>query len=66
VQFLCIILVHPFKNLKSCRLYRCGPQTNSRLVLNYGFVDEDNPFDRVAIEVDNLHYAAVLFTVRLV
>uniref|UniRef100_A0A804NGC9 Rubisco LSMT substrate-binding domain-containing protein n=1 Tax=Zea mays TaxID=4577 RepID=A0A804NGC9_MAIZE len=28
----------------------CGPQTNSRLVLNYGFVDEDNPFDRVAIE----------------
>ncbi|RLM99669.1 Rubisco LS methyltransferase, substrate-binding domain [Panicum miliaceum] len=28
----------------------CGPQTNSRLVLNYGFVDEDNPFDRIAIE----------------
>ncbi|CAN6340038.1 unnamed protein product [Urochloa humidicola] len=28
----------------------CGPQTNSRLVLNYGFVDEDNPFDRISIE----------------
>ncbi|KAF8658367.1 hypothetical protein HU200_059415 [Digitaria exilis] len=28
----------------------CGPQTNSRLVLNYGFVDEDNPFDRITIE----------------
>ncbi|AQK96938.1 hypothetical protein Zm00014a_041208 [Zea mays] len=28
----------------------CGPQTNSRLVLNYGFVDENNPFDRISIE----------------
>nr|CAB3463408.1 unnamed protein product [Digitaria exilis] len=39
-----------YYNLKLCRLYRCGPQTNSRLVLNYGFVDEDNPFDRITIE----------------
>ncbi|EMS66279.1 hypothetical protein TRIUR3_22444 [Triticum urartu] len=30
---------------------RCGPQPNSRLLLNYGFVDEDNPYDRIAIEV---------------
>ncbi|TVU51509.1 hypothetical protein EJB05_02941, partial [Eragrostis curvula] len=29
----------------------CGPQPNSRLLLNYGFVDEDNPFDRIIIEV---------------
>ncbi|OEL36364.1 hypothetical protein BAE44_0002616 [Dichanthelium oligosanthes] len=42
-------VVH-LQNLKLCRLYRCGPQTNSRLVLNYGFVDEDNPFDRISIE----------------
>ncbi|KAF7071350.1 hypothetical protein CFC21_076688 [Triticum aestivum] len=28
----------------------CGPQPNSRLLLNYGFVDEDNPYDRIAIE----------------
>ncbi|OAY78829.1 Histone-lysine N-methyltransferase setd3 [Ananas comosus] len=26
----------------------CGPQPNSRLLLNYGFVDEDNPYDRIA------------------
>lgn len=28
----------------------CGPQPNSRLLLNYGFVDEDNPYDRIVIE----------------
>ncbi|KAG6516395.1 ribulose-1,5 bisphosphate carboxylase/oxygenase large subunit N-methyltransferase, chloroplastic-like isoform X1 [Zingiber officinale] len=28
----------------------CGPQPNSRLLLNYGFVDEDNPYDRILIE----------------
>lgn len=28
----------------------CGPQPNSRLLLNYGFVDEDNPYDRLVIE----------------
>uniref|UniRef100_A0A0E0MKY5 Rubisco LSMT substrate-binding domain-containing protein n=1 Tax=Oryza punctata TaxID=4537 RepID=A0A0E0MKY5_ORYPU len=26
----------------------CGPQPNSRLLLNYGFIDEDNPYDRIA------------------
>lgn len=30
---------------------RCGPQPNSRLLINYGFVDEDNSFDRLIIEV---------------
>lgn len=29
----------------------CGPQANARLLLNYGFVDEDNPYDRLSIEV---------------
>ncbi|KAJ8493957.1 hypothetical protein OPV22_015678 [Ensete ventricosum] len=28
----------------------CGPQPNSRLLLNYGFVDDDNPYDRIVIE----------------
>lgn len=30
---------------------RCGPQPNSKLLINYGFVDEDNPYDRVTVEV---------------
>lgn len=29
----------------------CGPQANARLLLNYGFVDEENPFDRLSVEV---------------
>lgn len=27
----------------------CGPQPNSRLLINYGIVDEENPFDKVPI-----------------
>jgi hypothetical protein len=57
VRILCIVFGTCVQDLKLCRLCRCGPQTNSRLVLNYGFVDEDNPFDRIAIEVNNLYYA---------
>ena len=30
---------------------RCGPQPNAKLLLNYGFVDEDNPYDRIIVEV---------------
>lgn len=28
----------------------CGPQPNSKLLINYGFVDEDNSCDRMVIE----------------
>lgn len=28
----------------------CGPQPNAKLLLNYGFVDEDNPYDRIVVE----------------
>jgi hypothetical protein len=33
---------------------RCGPQPNVKLLLNYGFVDEDNPYDRITVEVGRL------------
>ncbi|CAF2347476.1 unnamed protein product [Brassica napus] len=28
----------------------CGPQPNAKLLLNYGFIDEDNPYDRIIVE----------------
>ncbi|XP_047314066.1 actin-histidine N-methyltransferase-like [Impatiens glandulifera] len=28
----------------------CGPQPNSKLLLNYGFVDDDNSYDRLVVE----------------
>ncbi|GAB2210992.1 hypothetical protein Droror1_Dr00016282 [Drosera rotundifolia] len=28
----------------------CGPQPNSRLLLNYGYVDEDNPYNRITVQ----------------
>ncbi|KAL0728133.1 hypothetical protein Bca4012_024226 [Brassica carinata] len=28
----------------------CGPQPNAKLLLNYGFVDEDNLYDRIIVE----------------
>ncbi|KAK9785591.1 hypothetical protein WJX73_004453 [Symbiochloris irregularis] len=29
----------------------CGPQPNGRLLINYGIVDEDNPYDRLSLTV---------------
>ncbi|KAL8098485.1 hypothetical protein AgCh_031304 [Apium graveolens] len=29
----------------------CGPPPNSKLLINYVFVDDDNPYDRIMIEV---------------
>ncbi|KAK4360802.1 hypothetical protein RND71_019754 [Anisodus tanguticus] len=28
----------------------CGPQPNSKLLINYGFVDEENSYDRLVVE----------------
>ncbi|CAN4080431.1 unnamed protein product [Withania somnifera] len=28
----------------------CGPQPNSKLLINYGFVDAENPYDRLMVE----------------
>ncbi|XP_057445661.1 fructose-bisphosphate aldolase-lysine N-methyltransferase, chloroplastic [Lotus japonicus] len=28
----------------------CGPQPNTKLLTNYGFVDEENPYDRLVVE----------------
>lgn len=28
----------------------CGPQPNSKLLLNYGFVDDDNSYDRIVVQ----------------
>ncbi|KAI3754124.1 hypothetical protein L2E82_26300 [Cichorium intybus] len=30
----------------------CGPQPNSKLLINYGFVDEDNSYDHLVVEVN--------------
>lgn len=47
---------------------RCGPQPNSRLLLNYGFVDEDNPHDRLTVEVRNVKgedFSSCIWTILL-
>jgi hypothetical protein len=42
---------------KACNLFcRCGPQPNSKLLINYGFVDEDNSYDRLVVEVKSLFF----------
>ena len=33
-------------------LPRCGPQSNARLLLNYGIVDDANPADGVTLHVE--------------
>lgn len=38
---------------------RCGPQPNSKLLINYGFVDEDNSYDRMVVEVNFCTYSSV-------
>lgn len=28
----------------------CGPQPNARLLINYGIVDEENPYDKLPLQ----------------
>ncbi|XP_052197536.1 uncharacterized protein LOC127804665 [Diospyros lotus] len=44
-----LVIDRPFKAGESIVVW-CGPQPNSRLLLNYGFVDEDNTYDRIVVE----------------
>ncbi|XP_077211929.1 uncharacterized protein LOC143847124 [Tasmannia lanceolata] len=44
-----LVVDRPYKAGDSIVVW-CGPQPNSRLLLNYGFVDEDNPYDRILVE----------------
>ena len=41
----------------------CGPQPNGRLLINYGIVDEGNPYDRLALTV-TLPLADPLYTLK--
>jgi hypothetical protein len=41
----------------------CGPQPNSRLLINYGIVDETNPYDKVSI-LATLPTASMLFQAK--
>lgn len=45
------VLLLPFDVFEACNCCRCGPQPNSRLLLNYGFVDEENANDRLVVQV---------------
>ncbi|KAK1294339.1 hypothetical protein QJS10_CPA16g00223 [Acorus calamus] len=44
-----LVVDRPYKAGEPIAVW-CGPQPNSRLLLNYGFVDEDNPYDRIVVE----------------
>ncbi|CAI9111538.1 OLC1v1011787C5 [Oldenlandia corymbosa var. corymbosa] len=44
-----LVVDRPYKAGEAIVVW-CGPQPNSKLLLNYGFVDEDNPYDRLVFE----------------
>uniref|UniRef100_A0A5B7AH19 Putative histone-lysine N-methyltransferase setd3 isoform X2 n=1 Tax=Davidia involucrata TaxID=16924 RepID=A0A5B7AH19_DAVIN len=44
-----LVVDRPYKAGESIVVW-CGPQPNSKLLLNYGFVDEDNAYDRIVVE----------------
>ncbi|KAK7855652.1 uncharacterized protein LOC111992538 [Quercus suber] len=44
-----LVVDRPYKAGESIVVW-CGPQPNSKLLLNYGFVDEDNSYDRLIVE----------------
>ncbi|PON46316.1 Rubisco LSMT, substrate-binding domain containing protein [Parasponia andersonii] len=44
-----LVVDRPFKAGESIVVW-CGPQPNLKLLINYGFVDEDNSYDRLVVE----------------
>ncbi|XP_021743235.1 histone-lysine N-methyltransferase setd3-like [Chenopodium quinoa] len=44
-----LVVDRPYKDGEPIVVW-CGPQPNSKLLINYGFVDEDNPYDRIVVE----------------
>lgn len=44
-----LVVDRPYKNGDPIVVW-CGPQPNSKLLINYGFVDEDNSYDRLVFE----------------
>ncbi|KAL5797142.1 hypothetical protein ACOSQ2_001962 [Xanthoceras sorbifolium] len=44
-----LVVDRPYKAGESIVVW-CGPQPNSKLLINYGFVDEDNSYDRLVVE----------------
>ncbi|XP_044466877.1 actin-histidine N-methyltransferase [Mangifera indica] len=44
-----LVVDRPYKAGESIVVW-CGPQPNSKLLINYGFVDEDNSYDRLVVQ----------------
>ncbi|GLT33128.1 hypothetical protein SLA2020_077410 [Shorea laevis] len=44
-----LVVDRPYKAGESIVVW-CGPQPNSKLLINYGFVDEDNSYDRIVVQ----------------
>ncbi|CAK9186972.1 unnamed protein product [Ilex paraguariensis] len=44
-----LVVDRPYKTGEPIVVW-CGPQPNSKLLINYGFVDEDNSYDRMVVE----------------
>ncbi|KAL6520158.1 hypothetical protein OROMI_032338 [Orobanche minor] len=44
-----LVVDRPYKTGEPIVVW-CGPQPNSKLLINYGFVDEDNSYDRILVE----------------
>lgn len=44
-----LVVDRPYKTGEPIVIW-CGPQPNSKLLINYGFIDEDNSYDRMVIE----------------
>ncbi|XP_007031777.2 PREDICTED: histone-lysine N-methyltransferase setd3 isoform X1 [Theobroma cacao] len=44
-----LVVDRPYKAGESIVVW-CGPQPNSKLLINYGFVDDDNSYDRLVVE----------------